>query len=574
MIELTQYNVIEIAWRGRLLFNKEAEYEEFLGIKFDAIKEAQEKGNTEKIDLYYMALDRECHQQCGESLRLLVYNYLKASETTDENSFSWGDVCRDLRVRKRFYRWLFLKSCITNMRLDAETEDNLKVYENESAYKELLKRFYPEGTESYYDIDPIFGILMAFDVVKPRLFHNKQSARARDITQEATVKSLENLLKLIDVLRDDMPIHGIIDKPLSFSQSSALIERILNDRDEEELAECTVARIWKTLDEIQNDCIVCSSPESIDIHSTSISFYKMPGIWIDDSDNGKTRFWVFPDNMFFAFCFVLDGVQWILIPYEFASWENDDSGMNDKCFWATYEANRQLIFSDKHLAAANQVAIVNYERLFDDNGEFTELTFSLDGEKPGWMDWSSFKRLDYDDERFRYFLDIVERIYKRGGTELSMIFENRGAFMTDVFNCLVAIDRKYLYVTDQISSRFYLTYDKNTHAFEYENDKKEETESLLDIEISADRPLYLIPRDKKPKITDQKHIRFSEAVANTLLDHQISVYHGKGKRALCLNEFSISIRLDDEATVESLGIKQVTSREELLSMADSKTNKA
>lgn len=570
-MDLTDFNVIKIAYRARLIFNTEAEYESLLGVKFDAINEAYEKGNEQKLYSYYMFLDNECKQRTGLSLRLMVSSYLFASEAMDD--FQWG-ACKDFRVRKKFCRWLFLKYYIKNVSLGSDLEETLGVYNYEGEFQRLFELFYPDGLDKGGELDTLYIILMTFDIVKPRSFHNEsENTRARDILPNAVGKSLLKMRELLETLKNDAPYIGVSGKPISFDESIGEIdEKLKNINNENVVSECTIIWLWDILDVIVTDCVISLSPSEYNDSHVIPSFYRMRGIWIDDNDRGKNRFWIIPDNMHMAFCYKKEGPKWVLIPYEFTSYMSEiEEELEDFCVFATVEGNEEILSHPEHfIESSDEIAILNYEKdNYDADGFFTEIRFkSKSGRIPTWMNWSSFIRLDYDDPLYNEFKETIERIYNKFTVEYNQ-FENTGKFMTDAVNNLIAIDSKYLYIFDYRCPEYKMFYDNELNIFEYLPRQEDFFDhlSLTEIEISSEHPIYLIPRF----IENKRHVnksqkKFIEAVANTQMGDQVSIYHLKRNKyaTICFNKFSASFDLNPILTdIKQFGIKLLTTREAL-----------
>ncbi|MDE5786788.1 MAG: hypothetical protein K2H98_09670, partial [Duncaniella sp.] len=203
-MDLTTYELIKSAYRSRLLFRTEAEYRTAVGVSFETIRDRRDDEAALKI--YYNILDRECRAQCGETLHEMMSRYIKASAACGGEEFDWMQR-KQLASRKKFCRWLFRRVSAPGKRLGVEAESRFSPRECDEA---LFEAFYPEGYEAGRVYDLGFVMLITFGIIRP---YDLSAGRGHDISDGEVMKSIENFIALISLLRDDTPQMGVLSKP-------------------------------------------------------------------------------------------------------------------------------------------------------------------------------------------------------------------------------------------------------------------------------------------------------------------------------------------------------------------------
>ncbi len=555
-MDLDIYEVIKSAYRSRLLFRTEAEYRQLVGVSFESIRDSRD--DEAALSRYYDILNRECRQQCDENLYAMVAAYIEASEVCAGKDFDWMER-RQLASRKKFCRWLFRKTSTAGKRMTLDEESR---FSPKRCDAKLFEAFYPDGIEGGRAYDLVFVLLITFGVIKP---YSLSSARSHDISTEEAAKSCDTMTALVTQLRDDTPQMGVLPKPAVFDISLEQLRQMVAGNFED----YSIARVWELLNRIEDACIAVSSPQKTADTNTEITGYSMPGIWVDDADRGKSRFWIFPENKFMAFCYQQTGPAWELIPYEFTFFrpKNDDE-IGDNCIFVTAKGNEQIINSGE-LMQPDEIVFATYHLgEADDYGSFGEIEFEAEtGSTPWWFDWRRFKRLSKGETLYRQFKQAVTDIYNPASPH-SLLFCNTAPFLTDSLDSLVATDNDYQYISDlPRPEKFILkSYEGDGDRFWYEPSysKAEPGRSLRNIVVSETHPLYIIPRfididEKKPDL----HRRFAEAVLNTNLSNQITIYRTsrRPEGILCFNNFSLMIPLTTDV-IEKFGIEVITDKKE------------
>lgn len=555
-MDLDIYEVIKSAYRSRLLFRTEAEYRQLVGVSFESIRDSRD--DEAALSRYYDILNRECRQQCGENLYAMVAAYIEASEVCAGKDFDWMER-RQLASRKKFCRWLFRKTSTAGKRMTLDEESR---FSPKRCDAKLFEAFYPDGIEGGRAYDLVFVLLITFGVIKP---YSLSSVRSRDISTEEAAKSCESMTALVTILCDDTPQMGVLPKPGVFDIS---LEQLRQD-EVKGYESYSIARLWNMLNTIEDACIAVSSPQKIAETNTEITGYSMPGIWIDDADQGKSRFWIFPENKIMAFCYQKSGAAWELIPYEFTFFsQRGDDDIDDKCMLITARGNEQVV-DDGGIMQSSEIVAAKYQLgEADGYGSFGEITFEIEtGSCPKWFNWHSFKRLPRTSTMHKRFMQIAADIYNPESPH-SLLFSNTAPFLTDALDALVATDVDYLYVSDLPKpDKFILRCDSDDKGrFWYEPYYKdgEPSRNLRSLLISAEHPLYIIPGFYDlDKHTDEHKHRFAEAAMNTELRNQVTIYHTSRHPGgvLCFNNFSMTFPIDT-GELESYGVEIITDRKE------------
>ncbi len=554
-MDFSTYELTRNAIRSRLLMRTEAEYRDLMGVTGETIRDRRD--DREAVRGYFNVLDRECRLQCDRGLASMMRRYTEASAAHRGEGFDWMER-RQLASRKKFCRWLFRRGVARGVRMSVGEESRFRP---KACDEELLRRLYPEGIDAGRTVDVVMLMLITFGVVRP---FDPQAARSRDISVEEARRAIVAMKDLVELLRDDTPQMGVTEKPVIYEITIRALERMRPE-------DYTAAVMWEMLNRIEDSCIAVASPQGAADSGMGASGYSMPGIWVDDADGGRSRFWVFPENMLMAFCFSRRGGEWEMDPMEFIFMGREDEGEDGlTCSFITARGNEQILNGDTGIVDPTEVVTADFGTEWNaDNGEMESISFEpLSGDAPLWMDWKEFRRLPRSDGRLARFREVIAGIYTPGG-RLSAGFRNRGWFMTDIVDALIALDGEYLYVSARpAASRYLLRPVKDSgESYEYVADSAGSgTASLRDITISEEYPLYLLPRrGSTPDHMPARRRRFVEACRNTGIDSQVTVYHTPRhpRGILCFNKFSVTFALDDGGEeIISYGAIKITDRKD------------
>lgn len=505
-MDLTIYEIIEVAYRSRLLFRTEPEYRDVLGVTFETISDNRE--NLPLLDRYVERHEPRCRKLMDESFREVMDNYLVASEFYLHHD--WGSR-KDARTRRLFFQKIFRMVATGGMRISNDEELRFKILKDDTR---LIHELFPNGWRESSSVDIVFLILFAFDVIKPwNRDTQKQSRRkipgllrsdtkkSRSVTDADTIRTLSRLRDLLTLLKECMPCIGSLQKPAAFDEWTGIIDSLLRNPDPLRRAQCSDLWMAYALNNVGKGCLSTITPENLRLSAEQFMKLSMPGIWIDDADNGARRFWIFPENIQAAFCYSFadkDNI-WTLEPYAFSIYDSDDPFYVNSCYFVSPEGNMRQFENPSNRMDNSDFAHMKISVKTDDKtDEITVVNFD-EGPVPvpSRFNWRAFRKLLPDHPRYEDFRKVIHNIYNVNTTDSSVKFQNPAAPITDMVNNFVGLDRYYLYVLDfRPADRYIISEQKDQKdSFIYEayyHDPFPAT-SFLDMEISEEHPLYAIP---------------------------------------------------------------------------------
>ncbi len=577
-----EYSVINFLIKSRLLFNTDREYCELLGMKIDSFRKRYEDKPSEELDELMRRFDNECLNQCGYSALYAFNAYQKASEVCADQDF-WGS-WRQKASRKRFCRWMFQKAYLKFSNLYGSD-----IMEATDEAVELLHRFKPDLDDNPESIDIVLTILFTFGVIKPYTADTGKFSDYKNISE-----NMENLIELLEIINKDLPSLGIYEKNKLITTN---IEILRKDYASGEVL--TAARLWKVFDEVALSLSPQESPKERADSRITFGGYAMNGIWIDDSEDKKERFWIFPDNKLMAFCYANSECGWTLRPYEFSFYRLDyEEEFGEVCTMVTVKGNEQILFGG--FVGDEEIQDCYFDLHFDEekDGRLDKIKLISQTDKyPDWMKWRSFSRLPEESDRYKVCSEVIDSLYNADSEMLSESLRKHAPWMTDNFNCLIGMDRDYLYV-----SAFFgvvphiLKRRDNDDVWEYvpRDESIFDKMNLPSVEISADKPIYAIPRSERlfSKIDEKfnvnnlrsmylqkkagmvgtesfqdymrdercRYTKFKECACSTDMDDQITIYSVERNPlgdVMCFNRFSTVIPIAD---LEKYGVVKICSR--------------
>lgn len=548
---MNYFELISIAYKSRLIFRTDAEYRKVLGTTFETIVAKRE--SKRDMEVYYRTLAQKTALVIDRPLDDIIKNYIVASDVY--LSLDWGDRTQ-LASRKKFCRMLFRLSATVGREL---SNDEIFKFKTKDADKELLRIFFPDGMQDAPVTIICFILLFAFGIIKPWTGDN---SRSHDIRDKDTTDSLIKLLALIKQLKDDTPRLGSLEKPLVYKDWINNIENHIHNF--ELLSECTPLMMLTSLIDISQGCRSIEIPEVQRVSLEQFQGLYMHGIWIDDADNGQNRFWIFPDNVLSAMCFRREGIVWTMDPYDFRVREAFNSSYMDRFIILSPSGNLCYTLWPEVVASDEQICTGSCERMGDNGkGEFDLLKFYEDPYTfPKWMDWHEWKKLDSNDPKFKEFRSVLFEIYNPLSPH-HILFTNSAPELSDEVNNMVGQDNKYLYVYDWQPSKFVIK-EKTLGVFTYECDcnEYETMNSLFDLNISEEHPLYAIPKQMERRNYGNSQLkRFSEIMTDAENITEVYVIHSDRIKypRLVLPTYGFSIKLDMDE-LSKIGIKKFTSR--------------
>ncbi|MDE6234139.1 MAG: hypothetical protein K2M56_00130 [Muribaculaceae bacterium] len=581
--ELTKYEAIEAAYRTRLIRRADAEYEKDWGVSFETVRANRE--SQRDVDTYYSIMDKAVQEVLPLSLSDITRSYINAAEFFTE--CDWGDR-QQAASRKRFLRMIFQFAAaprVGMLRTNASgspttnmlSPDEIAKFKVKDIDNELLEMFFPDGLLDIPLISISWMILFTFDIVDPKRATNE---RSHDIKDAHTIAALKRMRDLMTVLRDDTPKMGSFDKPLIFIQIIENIDCALADP--EIRNEWTPLHFLTLMRQTIEACRTTAIPEARYEGGKNLLNPTIPGIWVDNADNGENRFWIFAYDFYFTFCYSRNGEGWELNVYEFQLLEPEDSAIPTYFYLLPPEVVSNYILNPQRSNPEDAVAKGYIHFKTDgESGVLIKITLEDAWEFPEWLKWKSWKRIKPDDDRHREFREVIRRIYDHSDPQ-SAIFRHRNPELTDYLNALVGSDNRYIYVYDWAPPGFKLR-ELSNERFIYECDCDEVPTSLPIFELTPteENPLYAIPFDMHRKWENwRKKSAMCSASENNnrsansdstiaylceimagrpnLSSATIAHFHRSASPVLQLPDFGFHIFLDAE-TLERTGILKFTS---------------
>lgn len=550
MAQADKFDYISIAYRSRLLYRSDAEFRDALGVSFETV--ANNRHSARDMEMYLGVLSKCAENETALSIVDVIDAYVEASEAY--LTLDWGDRTQ-MASRRKFCRMLFRLYATEGKSLSNEELFKFKIKNDD---RRLLNAFFPDGTDNAPAVDVRWITLFAFGVVRPYA----EGLRWRDIADKETFASLKKLRGLIEVLKADMPRLGATDKPLAFDEWLSIVDS--NSDDGDSPANCTPLWMFSALMDISEVCRSLVIAERQRLENEQLCGLKMHGIWIDDGDCGKTRFWIFPDNCIMAFCYQYDGYTWNLHPYEFKVRFSDNPEYLDSFIMISPAGDLAFTLSPDKIIKWDQMSkgLVKGE-LSENTYELTRLTFYEETLKfPDWFDWQSWERLSHEDERYGRFHAVIRDIYNKRSPH-SMFFRNVAPELTDSYNNLAGRDNKYLYIYDWQPKRCVVR-EEERDFFLYEIAPGEEIPyvTLFELKISEKHPLYAIPLNVEQKNYNSWELeRFVTMLSDAENIREACIVHSdlSPVPVLVFPTYGVTIGLD-KTNLEKLGIKKFTTQ--------------
>jgi hypothetical protein len=559
---MTYSEAVKLTDTSNVLFTSHEGFLKLLGCSDKSIK--RREGNEKDNERLYDILNKHCHETTKYELCDLLYYYDEASEAYLDNDI-WGGFERS---KKKFCLWLF---CEVFLPYNDDVDNRIDLTKAEKIEEYFISDD-PDGT--YEKVDICFLLLLAYGIIKPLGKKNNF----------AKLDSMAKMKNLLEDFQNLLPVVGVIKGNETLDDYASTITQMI-DKNET----LCVAELWCIVTDIASYLQRCSSPQAhADAHVIPIG-YKMPGIWIDDNDNGNSRFWIFPENRLMAFCYTQNPTienEYILKPYEFAftASEYDETDCDEICMIFTAKGNEEILFNADAKASKNHAVITDFKFDYDDNKRISKVTFTpRDNVHREWMEWRSFTRLDFDSDRYIHYRILIDELYDKPSRKL---LENKAPWLTDNFNSLIAVDKLYIYIFDRKTLPDHkLCYHGEEHGYTYEPREKNDNpdkQSLLTVEISKANPIYVLPREigvddynkSFPKVIRRKlkeALKLTTDLGNPI--NQISIYREQRTQTetICFNRFSLRLPLKE--LLDTNFVRTITSREDLFKLDKDKKDK-
>lgn len=427
------FELIDNIIKSRLLAYSDDGYIDLLEKDVDSFRKRDKYASEEELEPIMNNFREAFEDVEAFGPEYMIRSYIKASDAFNLKDFDWGKN-KQLASRKKFCRWMFRQAYMNN----PDLHDGF--YSPKKEDWELLRCFKPDDEDDAEEIDIVFTLLLTFQVIRP---FGSDSIRA--LKYSSPLDARDRMLELLEVLQNDLPSFGI-NKNLNSIVQAAKILYSCND----DTVPFPPAAFWGMLNKVSLELKAVSSPaELLDSH-VELNGYIMPGIWVDDAEDGETRFWVFPNNKLMAFCFYLKNREWILNPYEFVFTKLEyEYELDNTCTIATTKGNHQVFITGK--IDEDEYVRLRYEiGDRDEDGRFQTIRFELENgsDYPYWMTWRSFRRLPIDHALAKEYMHIINEIYYGSEMLRGFDFRNIGKCITDSADCLVGLDSEFLYLSD------------------------------------------------------------------------------------------------------------------------------
>ena len=562
--------------RSDIIFPDRATGEKFIGM---TLKSWLNLHNEEKILEIYERLNQKIKEFFPISVNKAVDGLVKASKTFGSKNL-WNGKRKQSKQRfalKLFYKIAFQEYNHIYLTLSPAVaiQENEKLFEEEF-WKALDNNF----TAPFWFILIGYGVLTPFsDISRPR----KDYCEGR-----------VDLTKYISLLDDIIKYWPVVGSLSSFHEIEIYRSRI-----ESLLEEDDYVSPLTLISQLQNLCDLVeirSSPENLTVSNENASVLIPEGIWIDEYDMGKTRFWIFPLNLRMIFCFSFEYGIWQLKVFEAISDYDDENDEYDLTVISPEESKNALLDGKLSSESIHETR-VSYS---DQCGEYMEkLIFNHLNHRPEWFDFSCMMRLGPSSDLHTRFGGIINELYnsKTFGFEPPLI--NKSAWMTDASNSFVAMDDRYIYLKDKgrMSHRLTIVENLEGEYYHYVPIHNNQGLSILKIDVTEESPLYIIPRNESdyPEMGSQDEIkkmidshieitetpgadeyndyayllrreaetyrRYKEAVFSTVFPGQITIYtlcdNGTEYKRLCFNKCGVAVDL--QKAISLYGMKKVTS---------------
>ena len=563
--------------RSGILFSDRREGEKVIGM---TLKSFLNLHNEEKIIEIYNRLNIKIKELFPISVNRAIESLMTASRTYVLQEL-WGG--KRKQSKHRYALKLFFKLAFQDYPHIYQTLPSTVIFgeDEQNIESELLN-----SLDNKF-LSALWFVLIGFEVINPFL----DTSRPRKDFNESS----ENLYNYISLLDDIIKYWPVVGSLSSFHEIEIYKSQVEASFESEDFVSPLLL-----LGQLQNLCDLVeirTSPENLTTSNDKANVLIPEGIWIDEKDMGKTRFWIFPINLRLIFCYSFEYGSWYLKVFEAIS-DYDEEGNEYVLYVISPEESRRGILDGKLSSDSVYEMRVTYSEI---SGEYLEkMEFQHMNHSSDWFDFSYMLRLNNESELHERFVEIINELYNDKPFGLCLPLINSSAWMTDTCNCLIAMDEKNIYLKDKGNVRHILKIADNFDGeyFQYiPVPNKIQNLSLLGLEVSEEKPLYLISRnemdypeiDSKDEIkkmidshiifskesdSDEKqdfayiirreaetYRRFKEAVFSTTFPGEITIYtlieKDKAHRKICFNKCGVIIDLEKAITL--YGMKKVTS---------------
>lgn len=522
---------LHVAVNHRLIFNTKAEAEELLG----HLKNLSSERKIEEVSARLDDLTREKYEI---SLRELTELYLSAVRTFFGESFrdeKSGNLLRAearRRLAVKLFEWAFAAK-------NPVALDNSKWGLGSVSHK-IFRHYCPEpgGEEA---VDVCFTVLLHRGIIRPTL------TRADDYPADQERNRLMRSILL--EIRDELPSIGLFRTVPSINSAITEVDRAIAR------GIClSAADYWGILRRVAYSLVNTTSDNPLDSAGLEIYDLDLPGIWVDDDDRGRSRFWIFPANLRVALCFTpaAEG-RWTIQGYEFFinTPDIDDPDYSDDFgVWCPLDDTQHMISHPGFGLDAERIAYFSFDFEQDAEGVISRLELRPYSEfSVSELPLLSFSRLSAGSERFNRFARVLEQP-ERIKSPYDSVLKNR--------NSLLGLDRDFVYLFDC---------DLTALDFEFRLDSEDNYTYTVSRSVALQFPrnlyealleppacgeLLRIPRiieNPDARIPAERFSRLKYALENLTLSSQVTIYHFHepegNKTIIFFNDLSIGMTLKE-----------------------------
>ncbi len=410
-------------------------------------------------------------------------------------------------------------------------------------FNRLLKNFYPNGLASAPSVDPIVMALLQFEITPSFSAASIENSRRMRFSLNKEKNSIRGFLSLLSMLKDSLPANI----PTIVKQD------ITNDIDTKYYfySNETIATLepgspgvahWLTIFRLGK----------INTSSTHPIHLNMNGVWKDN----KNFMWIFPnDNQFalrFEYSFPLRKIQLYLIEQIVSTFAD-----TAKTHWIFHNVNEinpnSFICGNYKERVETNKASLSIIPAVDEKGNVAHIDFDkINASSQDWCNWNRFSRLPSKDASL-----LKESLLKLSKeSELSSLGEELSN--PDLWlDTLIAVDKEYVYLSDQWQNATPIIECNERNAFIFKWKSGESSKrNLLSLDISPDKPLYIIPR--RP-LREKINWEIRDAIEQLDWGKVVYILHKTpdGTPRLYFPNFYVSIPLDED-TMKIIGIRKVT----------------
>lgn len=273
----------------------------------------------------------------------------------------------------------------------------------------------------------------------------------------------------------------------------------------------------------------------------------LPGLWVDEDDGGRSRFWVFPSNLKAAFSFTRDeDGRWTFDAFEFIMTTHDleDNDISkDFAVWAAFDYSRNIIARPGSvIEESDAVKYYGIEPHWR-NSEIVRFNMTPLGNPEART--VTFRRIGEDFAGYGTFRSVIRSVVRLKSRHIPMI---------KVYDALLAVDEDFIYLRDKDWRReqFGLEEDEDGY-FAYEMEEaalKAIPRNLIEVlsrkgEGADGIRVYALPRklhDSESVVYEGRLARLKYVMKHLTLQNQVTIYRfDDDEPVIFFNDYSVGM---------------------------------